>query len=63
MTLTPEDVQAVRFRTSRMRAGYRMADVDAFLDQVAATIEELGEQVTIALLAMAPRIPGDGIAG
>lgn len=45
MTLTPEDVQAVRFRTSRMRAGYRMADVDAFLDQVAATIEELGEQV------------------
>lgn len=45
MGLTPEDVHAVRFRTSRFRPGYRMKEVDAFLDQVAATITQLQEQV------------------
>jgi DivIVA domain-containing protein len=45
MGLTPDDVQAVRFRTSRLRAGYRMKEVDDFLDQVAATITQLQDQV------------------
>lgn len=46
MGLTPDDIQAVRFRTTRGRAGYRMSEVDDFLDQLSATIEELRAQVT-----------------
>lgn len=45
MGLTPEDVQSVRFRTTRMSAGYRMKEVDDFLDQVAATLADLRERV------------------
>lgn len=45
MGLTPDDVHAVRFRTSRLRPGYRMKEVDDFLDEVAATIAQLQEQV------------------
>ena len=45
MGLTPDDVHAVRFRTSRLRSGYRMKEVDDFLDQVASTIAQLQEQV------------------
>lgn len=44
MGLTPDDVQSVRFRTTRMSSGYRMKEVDDFLDQVAATISELRER-------------------
>lgn len=31
--LTAEDVRRVRFTPVRLRAGYRMGDVDAWLDQ------------------------------
>ena len=34
MSLTPQDVRAVQFTTTRMRAGYEMAEVDDFLDRV-----------------------------
>lgn len=45
MGLTPDDVHAVRFRTTRLRPGYRMKEVDDFLDQVASMITQLQEQV------------------
>lgn len=45
MALTPDDVHAVRFRTTRLRAGYRMSEVDEFLDKVSSTIEQLREQL------------------
>lgn len=34
MTLSPQDVRAVQFTTTRMRVGYEMTEVDAFLDEV-----------------------------
>lgn len=34
MELTPQDVRDVRFGTTRMRAGYDMTEVDAFLDSI-----------------------------
>lgn len=45
MGLTPDDIQAVRFHTTRLRAGYRMSEVDRFLDEVASSIEKLREQL------------------
>lgn len=45
MGLTPDDVHAVRFHTSRIKPGYRMKEVDDFLDQVASTITHLQEQL------------------
>ena len=45
MGLTPDDVHAVRFRTTRLKAGYRMKEVDDFLDQVASTIAQLQDQL------------------
>ena len=42
MTLTPADVQAVRFRTALR--GYSTTDVDAFLDRVAATLTRLSAE-------------------
>jgi DivIVA domain-containing protein len=36
-----EDVRAVTFRTARLRSGYRMEDVDVFLERVEATLAEL----------------------
>lgn len=38
MDLTVSDVREVRFGTTRMRAGYDMGEVDAFLDLVEASI-------------------------
>lgn len=38
MTLTPQDVRAVQFTTTRMRVGYEMSEVDVFLDEVQATL-------------------------
>lgn len=38
MDLSASDVRAVRFGTTRMRAGYNMAEVDAFLDTVEQAI-------------------------
>lgn len=34
MDLTANDVREVRFGTTRMRAGYNMAEVDEFLDRI-----------------------------
>ena len=38
MELTPQDVREVRFGTTRMRAGYDMAEVDAFLDAIESAV-------------------------
>lgn len=43
MTLSPQDVRAVQFTTTRMRVGYEMAEVDEFLDRVEAALA-LGER-------------------
>lgn len=52
MTLSAQDVRDARFGTTRIRAGYNMAEVDAFLDQVEDTIahtssegQRLGDEV------------------
>ncbi len=39
--MTPDEVRAVRFTTTRMRVGYEMAEVDDFLDAVDGTITAL----------------------
>ena len=39
--LTPADVQHKQFRTARMGGGYRMREVDEFLDQVTDTLTSL----------------------
>jgi len=44
VTLTPEEVRDVRFGTTRARAGYKMGEVDAFLDSVEAAIAEYSSQ-------------------
>lgn len=41
MPLSPQDVRDKQFPTVRMRTGYDMDDVDAFLDQVEAEIARL----------------------
>lgn len=38
MELTAQDIRDVRFGTTRMRAGYDMAEVDAFLDAIESAI-------------------------
>ena len=38
MDLSASDVRAVRFGTTRLRTGYNMAEVDAFLDTVEQSI-------------------------
>lgn len=48
MPLTPADVRAVQFSTTKMKTGYDMDEVDAFLDVVEA---ELGQLVTQAQAA------------
>ncbi|MCP4744076.1 MAG: DivIVA domain-containing protein [Actinomycetales bacterium] len=52
MTLSAQEVRDARFGTTRIRAGYNMAEVDAFLDQVEGTItltlsetQRLGDEV------------------
>lgn len=52
MTLSAQNVRDARFGTTRIRAGYNMAEVDAFLDQVEDTIahassegQRLGDEV------------------
>lgn len=41
MPLTPEDVSNKRFMAVRLREGYDMGEVDAFLDEVEAELERL----------------------
>lgn len=48
MTLTPADVRGVQFSTTKMKTGYDMDEVDAFLDVVEA---DLGQLVTQAQAA------------
>ena len=38
MELTAQDIRDVRFGTTRMRAGYDMTEVDAFLDAIESAI-------------------------
>lgn len=45
MSLTPQDVRAVQFTTTRMRVGYEMAEVDAFLDRVEAALAGFESQL------------------
>lgn len=45
MDLSAQEVRDVRFGTTRMRAGYNMAEVDAFLDTVEAAIEGHAREV------------------
>jgi DivIVA domain-containing protein len=44
MPLTPDDVRNKRFTPVRLREGYDMAEVDAFLDEVEAELIRLGEE-------------------
>jgi DivIVA domain-containing protein len=39
--ITPEEVQAKEFGTARVRVGYRMHEVDEFLDQITDTLSGL----------------------
>ena len=39
MELSSQDVRNVRFGTTRMRAGYDMAEVDAFLDTIETAVD------------------------
>ncbi len=43
--LTPADVQEKRFAETRLRRGYDELEVDEFLDEVAATLTALLEEV------------------
>jgi DivIVA domain-containing protein len=44
MPLTPDDVRNKRFTPVRLREGYDMAEVDAFLDEVEAELIRLAEE-------------------
>jgi DivIVA domain-containing protein len=44
MTLTPEDVRNKQFSTVRLREGYEMDEVDAFLDEVEGELTRLGRE-------------------
>lgn len=46
--LTASDVRSALFGTTRLRAGYNMDEVDAFLDHVERTIAELTMQLAAA---------------
>jgi DivIVA domain-containing protein len=46
--LTADDVRAVTFATTRIRAGYDMDEVDTFLDGVEHTIAELTKALATA---------------
>ena len=48
MTLSAEDGHAVRFGTTRIRAGYDMKEVDAFLDEVESAIVDYAAGAQLA---------------
>lgn len=54
--LTPEDVDNVRFSATRFGPGYRVEDVDAFLDRVAAELRRLNHLVA-TLSEQGPDLP------
>lgn len=45
MPLTAAEVRATKFATTRMRAGYDMDEVDAFLDIVEADLAQLSDEL------------------
>lgn len=45
MPLTPAEVRGVQFATTRMRAGYDMDEVDAFLDIIEADVAQYSDEV------------------
>jgi DivIVA domain-containing protein len=60
MTLTPEDVRKKEFSTVRLREGYEMDEVDAFLDEVEAELTRLlreNEDLRARLAAASSRPP------
>ena len=68
MTLSAQDVRDARFGTRRIRTGYNMAEVDAFLDQVEDTIahtssegQRLGDEVE-ALRSQVQQLQGRLVA-
>lgn len=46
--VTAEEVRDVTFKTTRLRAGYSMAEVDAFLDRAERTIADLSRNLADA---------------
>lgn len=48
MTLSAQDVRDVRFGTTRIRAGYDMKEVDAFLDTVESAIAQYASDSQLA---------------
>ena len=48
MTLSAEDVRDVRFGTTRIRVGYDMKEVDAFLDAVESAIAQYASESQLA---------------
>ncbi len=45
MPLTPAEVRGVQFATTRMRVGYDMDEVDAFLDIIEADVAQYSNEV------------------
>lgn len=45
MPLTPAEVRAVQFATTRMRTGYDMDEVDAFLDIIEADVSQYVDEI------------------
>lgn len=45
MPLTPAEIRGVQFATTRMRVGYDMDEVDAFLDIIEADIAQLTDEL------------------
>jgi len=56
--LTPADVQAKRFAETRLRRGYDELEVDDFLDEVAATLAALAEEIERLRQAAGDQAPG-----
>jgi len=48
MSLSPEDVANVVFDTTRLKMGYDVAQVDAFLEKVQSTINSLQQEIVEA---------------
>lgn len=45
MELSPQEVHDIRFGTTRLRAGYNMSEVDAFLDTIEAALETYSHEL------------------
>ncbi len=45
MPLTPAEVRATQFSTTRLRAGYDMDEVDAFLDIIEADVAQYADEL------------------